>query len=116
MYHPNLGWAMYTYRGWSALLRVGYGLSIVAGFFTWHGEPDEFSFENWEGKFIATEVSLVYPTVIRFHNEDSSITGWGASAGYGFAVGSTGVHTRYWRAPDWMIPWGLKGIVVPQKS
>jgi RHS repeat-associated protein len=36
MYHPDLGWGLYTYSGWSGTLRVGAGISVVAGFFTWH--------------------------------------------------------------------------------
>jgi hypothetical protein len=63
---------------------------------------------------MATEVSLIVGGVSKFHNGDFSITGWGIGIGAGWTLGLSGVRTTYSRAPDWMIPSYLEGIVVPQ--
>jgi hypothetical protein len=114
MYHPDLGWGMYTYKGWSGEMRMGFGISIVVGFFKWHGDPEDFTFDSWLGEFMATEVSLLVGGGFKFHNEDSSITGYGLNIGAGCVFGLSGVRTTYKRAPDWMIHGFLRDRVVPQ--
>jgi hypothetical protein len=104
---------MYTYKGWSGVLRIGFGVSIVVGFFKWHAN-EKFTFDDWKGEFMATEVSLTAGGGFKFHNEDSSITGWGFNIGAGCAFGLSGVRTTYKRAEDWMIQGFLRGRVVPQ--
>jgi hypothetical protein len=93
------------------------GFSIIAGFWTWHGEK-EFSLRDWEGLFEGTVVTggfIVYSlSVVKFNNTDYSITGWGVGVGLGLGYGIAGPEVDYWRAPDWMIPWDLQGIIVPQ--
>jgi RHS repeat-associated protein len=114
MYHPNTGWGMYTYKGSVRGFQIGANISLGAGFFTWHGESDRFTFDDWKGEFIGTDFSPVIFTYNKFHNKDSSITGWQVSVGAGIAIGVAGTHLYYSRASDWMIPLALRGIVVPQ--
>jgi hypothetical protein len=53
---------------------------------------------------------------MRFENEKSppTISGWGVALGVGKGGGGVAAaRAHYWRAPDWMIPPYLRGIVVP---
>jgi len=122
VYHPDLGWAMFYYFGylWGAM-KAG-GVSIIAGFWTWHGDPDDFDFGDWEGWFSGIEGTggaAIIGSFMRFENETSppTITGWGigVGGGGGFFVGAATSRAKFYRAPDWMIPYELQGIIVPQR-
>jgi hypothetical protein len=117
MYHPDLGWAYYTYTGSLRGLMMAGGVSIVAGFWTWHRER-RFRFEDWEGLFEGTATagggSVLSFSVVKFNNTDYTITGWGVGVGLGIGYGIAGFSSIYERAENWMIPLDLWGIVVPQ--
>jgi RHS repeat-associated protein len=118
VYHPDLGWAMYTYAGYLLGGMESAGVAVVAGFWTWnHGR--DFTFDDWKGWFFNVEGNAGATISGGFvYFEDyywpSRIKGWGVGAGAGIGGGVAFGRIKYYRAPDWMIPYFLWGKVVPQ--
>ena len=122
VYHPDLGWAMYLYGGILVGSMLAAGVSIIVGFWTWHGEK-EFTFDDWTRWFYGPEITggaKLSVTLFKFANKkvaeliNATITGWGFGIGAGVGFGAAWSSTYYMRAPNWMIPYWLKGIVVPK--
>ncbi|MBU7017064.1 MAG: hypothetical protein HXS44_06110 [Theionarchaea archaeon] len=80
MYHHELGWAYYTYSCSLCGLMIAGGISVIAGFWTWHSE-EKFTFDDWEGFFEGTVVTggigFISGSFVKFNNFGSTITGWG---------------------------------------
>lgn len=124
VFHPDLGWAMYLYAGFLLGPMITGGVAIIVGFWTWHGEK-KFSFDDWTRWFYGPEGTgglILSGSGIVFANEkganliNATITGWGIGIGVGWGGGIAWSTAYYKRAPDWMIPPWLWGIVVPQGS
>ena len=119
VFHPDLGWAMFYYWGylWGAMIAGGF--SIVAGFWTWHGE-EKFTFGDWLNWFFCFEATggmILGANFLHFINEGSPlrISGWGVGMGVGFGGGVAGARAKFYRAKNWMIPHDLRGIIVPEE-
>jgi RHS repeat-associated protein len=120
VFHPDLGWAAFAYGGfmWGAM--YGASVSIVGGFYTWHGSED-FTFRAWAGEFFSLEASAgIWISGSWFYFKDDNtpakITGWGAGAGIsnGPGGGVAGVRTWWTRIRRESLPFWLQGTVVPQ--
>jgi hypothetical protein len=112
---------MYLYKGRLIEMMAAAGASIIAGFWTRHGDPDDFRLGDWEGLFHGTittgGISVFSVSYAEFNNNPiSTITGNGLGVRGGAGWGYAGFWANYWRVEDWMIPLWLRGTVVPQGS
>ncbi|MBU7021523.1 MAG: hypothetical protein HXS41_10740, partial [Theionarchaea archaeon] len=119
-YHPDLGWAMYYYAGYLMGLMEAGGISIIAGFWTWLSK-DRFTFDDWKGWFFniaGTAGAEISGNIVYFEDYywPPHIRGFGVGAGGGFGAGGAIGRAKYFRAEDWMIPYFLRGKVVPRGS
>lgn len=122
VYHPDLGWAMFLYAGYMWGAMKSEGATIYAGFWTWHGDPDDFEFGDWEEWFFsleATGAKGIGGGFADFANETSppTITGWIVGMGVGSpGLGVAAARAYFLKAPNWMIPYYLVGIIAPKPT
>ncbi|MGD2249997.1 MAG: hypothetical protein PVF58_16450 [Candidatus Methanofastidiosia archaeon] len=88
------------------------GVAVIAGFWTWLGEFDAFTFDDWKGWFFNVEGNAgatISGGFVYFedYNWPPHIRGFGIGVGAGYGAGVAVGRIIYKRAPDWMIPYFL---------
>ena len=110
---------MYLYGGGLMGPMIAGGVTMVAGFWTWHS-TEKFKFNVWTKWFYGPEgtvgVGPISVSGILFENDHitPTITGWGIGVGVGVGFGAAWSQTYYKRVFDWVMPPLLKRISVPE--
>jgi hypothetical protein len=112
---------MYLYEGSLIETIAAAGISIIAGFLMWHGDPDDVDLGDWESLFHGTVttggISVFIVSYAEFNKTPiSTMTGCGLGIGGGAGWGFAGFRANYWGAEDWIIPLWLRGTVAPKAT